>query len=186
MKLLILDNYDSFTYNLSHYAEQFCEDVTVVRNDEITLDEVAGFDKVILSPGPGLPADAGIMMELIARYGPSKAILGICLGMQGMVECYGGKLHNMDEVKHGLQRDCIHLGNDDLYRGVPNEFKAGRYHSWAVKPDELGEMIMTARDEDGVVMSCKHPEYDVRGVQYHPESIMTPDGITIVENWIRI
>lgn len=168
-----------------HYAQQFCNDVQVFRNDAISLDAVGEFDKIILSPGPGLPKDAGIMPDVIARYGHNRPILGICLGLQGIIEHFGGKLHNMPEVVHGLQRKCIQIGYDAMFSGIPKEFMAGRYHSWAAKPDEVGNQLeVTSVDEHGWVMSARHKTLDVRGVQFHPESIMTPEGLKMMENWI--
>lgn len=186
MKILILDNYDSFTYNLFHYAEQFCNRVDIARNDEIALDRIQEYDKIILSPGPGLPCDAGVMPHLIARYAATKSILGICLGMQGIVEHFGGALHNLPEVKHGLQRKCNVVAWDVVFQGVPNEFLAGRYHSWGVSPEQIGPHLkVLALDQENLVMAVRHKKYNVLGLQFHPESIMTPHGLKMIENWIN-
>ena len=185
--ILIVDNYDSFTWNLVHYAEQFTEVVEVHRNDEISLPEIEAYDKIILSPGPGLPQDAGIMPELIKTYAPHKSILGICLGLQGIAECFGGSLFNLPEVLHGTATKGIVEDRDEiLFKEVPDHFQIGHYHSWAVEPQDLpAELILTARNEDGLIMGLRHRHYDVRGLQFHPESVLTPDGLQMMKNWIE-
>jgi len=186
MKILILDNYDSFTYNLLHYVEQCCDDVTVRRNDAITLEEVGFFEAIILSPGPGLPTDAGIMPELILHYASSKKILGVCLGHQAIGEAFGSSLKNLDRVLHGVAVPVqVTKANEPLFRGLPPEFPTGRYHSWVIDkttvPDELE---VTATDAQGEVMAVRHRHFDVCGVQFHPESLLTPDGLAMVRNWV--
>jgi anthranilate synthase component 2 len=187
MKILILDNYDSFTYNLLHYVEQCCDDVTVRRNDAITLQEIGQFDTIILSPGPGLPKDAGIMPELILHYASSKRILGVCLGHQAIGEAFGARLKNLNTVLHGVAVPVqVTKANEPLFRGLPLEFPTGRYHSWVIDkatvPDELE---VTATDTQGEVMAVRHSHFDVCGVQFHPESLLTPDGLAMVRNWVR-
>jgi anthranilate synthase component II len=185
LKTLILDNYDSFTYNLLHYAEQFCDDIEVLRNDEITLDAVDKYDCIILSPGPGLPKDAGIMPEVIKRYSATKKILGVCLGHQAIAESFGGKLVNMQQVLHGVARKTIVTDSTEkLFSGLPAEFNCGRYHSWAVEKRSLPDCFqITAIDEHDFVMAFRHKSYDVRGVQFHPESVLTEHGLEMVRNF---
>jgi len=187
MKILILDNYDSFTYNLVHYVEQFCNDVTVKRNDEIPLDEVDVFDAIILSPGPGLPKDAGIMSELIKRYAPSKKILGVCLGHQAIGEAFGAKLKNLDQVHHGVAIPVSVIERSEvLFQGFSNKFETGRYHSWVIDKDTISEeLIITAVDEKGEIMAIRHRQFNVCGVQFHPESLLTPNGLKIIKNWVH-
>lgn len=187
MKTLILDNYDSFTYNLVHYAEQFCDDIDVFRNDEITVDAVEKYDAIILSPGPGLPKDAGIMPELIKRYAPIKKILGVCLGHQAIAEAFGGQLVNMNRVLHGVARKTIVTdSNEKLFTGLPDEFNCGRYHSWAVKKADLPDCFdLTAIDENDFVMAFRHKTYDVCGVQFHPESVLTEYGLNVIRNFFK-
>lgn len=186
--ILVLDNYDSFTYNLIHYIKELTTDtVDVYRNNEIHIDDVAKFDKILLSPGPGIPSEAGIMPEVIKRYGASKNILGVCLGHQAIVEAYGGEIYNMPNVYHGVESKLNIVGNDELYAGFENTFLAGRYHSWnAVKNNLPDCFIITAVDEQGEVMSVKHKTHNVRGVQYHPESVLTPEGKKLIKNWLDI
>ena len=189
MKILILDNYDSFTYNLVHYLRELAGDaeMTVVRNDQITLDEVEAYDKILLSPGPGIPEEAGIMPELIKRYGATKSILGVCLGHQAIAETYGASLYNMSEVLHGVSSKIkVVKPEDRLFNGIPNEYEICHYHSWNVSKEDLGnELEVTAYDEIGEIMAISHKEYDVKGVQFHPESIMTEYGHKLLENWLN-
>lgn len=189
MKILILDNYDSFTYNLVHYLRELAKDaeMTVVRNDQITLDEVEAYDKILLSPGPGIPEEAGIMPELIKRYGPTKSILGVCLGHQAIAEAYGASLYNMQEVLHGVSSKIkVVKAGDRLFNDIPEEYEICHYHSWNVNKDDLGsDLEVTAYDEFGEIMAISHKEYDVKGVQFHPESIMTEYGHKLLENWIN-
>ena len=182
-----MDNYDSFTFNLYQLVgEIFGVKPDVFRNDKISLEDVEKYDKILLSPGPGLPAEAGIMPELVERFAASKSILGVCLGHQCIAESFGAKLENMERVCHGFGMDTLVEADDEiLFRGVPKEFKSGRYHSWMVSAESLPEVLeITARDMDGRVMALRHREYDLRGVQFHPESILTPDGATIMRNWL--
>jgi anthranilate synthase component 2 len=187
MKILVLDNYDSFVYNLVHYIKQLgYEDVDVYRNDKISLEEIAKYDKIVLSPGPGIPEEAGVMIDLIKHYAESKSILGVCLGHQAIAEAFGIELENMDEVLHGVGNTIKVIEHDVIYTGIPNEFEVGRYHSWQVKKDTLGDAFkLTGVDENGNVMSMRHNTLDVVGVQYHPESVLTEHGLKIVENWLK-
>ena len=185
MKVLILDNYDSFTYNLVHYIEdELGAKVNVYRNDEIALDAVEGYDLIVLSPGPGLPADAGIMPELIKRYAGDKVIFGVCLGHQAIGEAYGGSLHNLSQVHHGIETEMVRTLRDDvLFADVPTRFNAGRYHSWVIDPATLPEVLeVTATDDAGGIMALRHRSLPVFGVQFHPESIMTEHGRLMIRN----
>ncbi len=187
MKILLLDNYDSFTYNLLHILKEFKADVEVHRNDQITLDEVEHFDKILLSPGPGIPCEAGILLSLIERYASTKSILGICLGEQAIAEVFGAKLINLTDVHHGVCSDIRVIIKDPLFEGLTPGFRAGRYHSWVVSKDCLPDCLeVTAIDrEKEEIMGLRHKDYDVRGVQFHPESVLTPKGKTIIENWLK-
>lgn len=188
MKILMLDNYDSFTYNLVQYLEEIVDGkVDVFRNDQITLEEVGTYDTIILSPGPGVPKDAGILMDVIKKYAPSKNIFGVCLGMQAIGESFGGELANLEKVYHGVQTLIIKTEDEEpIFKDVPTAFEAGRYHSWVVKKENLPDCLeVTAIDKKGIVMAMSHKEYNVRGVQFHPESIMTPDGKTMLRNFIN-
>jgi anthranilate synthase component 2 len=187
MQVLVLDNYDSFTYNLVQYIEEILdESITVKRNDQITLDAVAAFDVIILSPGPGVPAEAGIMPELIRRYAPEKMILGVCLGHQAIAEAFGGSIFNLDQVYHGIETPVRVTDPEEiLFRDIPAEFTAGRYHSWAVVPEGLPDSLIVtavAADQDRI-MAIRHRDYNVRGVQFHPESIMTEHGRKMLANF---
>jgi len=185
MRILLLDNYDSFTWNLHHLLEPYAE-VDVVRNDAITVEEAARYDRIVLSPGPGLPAEAGIMMELLSKLMPTHPILGVCLGMQAIVEMCGGTLYNQEHVMHGVAVPCIPLEpRDQLFSALPDRFEVGLYHSWAADPKTLpGALRITARSEAGVIMAVRHERYDVCGVQFHPESVLTPEGERLILNWI--
>jgi anthranilate synthase component 2 len=186
MKLLIFDNYDSFTYNIVHAVRELGIVPTVRRNDMITLDEVDEYDKIIISPGPGIPSEAGILPELLKRYAESKSILGVCLGEQAIGECFGAKLRNLSSVYHGIQTPVKITRQDYLFEGLPEEIEVGRYHSWVVDSADLPECLeVTAMSPDGEIMALRHKSLDVRGVQFHPESILTPDGITIFRNWLN-
>jgi anthranilate synthase component 2 len=190
MKILVLDNYDSFTYNLVHLLKELGvgNDIEVHRNDKITLEEVGKFDKILLSPGPGLPSEAGIMPELIKKYASSKSILGICLGHQGISEIFGAKLENMKEVLHGVATKAfIQNQQEKLFRNIPSEIKTCRYHSWTVVPESVPDHILevTAIDEYGKVMAIRHRDYDVKGLQFHPESILTEHGKEMIKNWLE-
>jgi len=185
-KILVIDNYDSFTYNLVHYLEDLNCEVTVYRNDEFDIDEIASFDKILLSPGPGIPDEAGLLKALIEKYSPTKSILGVCLGQQAIGEVFGGTLSNLDKVYHGVATNVKTVVNDEiLFEGLGNEFEVGRYHSWVVDADLPEDLEATSVDENGQIMSLRHKNYDVRGVQFHPESVLTPNGKRILENWIK-
>lgn len=189
MKIMVLDNYDSFTYNLVHLLRDITgETPDVHRNDCISADEVTGYDKIIISPGPGVPDEAGITKELIGRYAPVKSILGVCLGCQAIGEVFGGSLVNLSKVFHGIQSEIFVTDpGERLFNGINETFEAGRYHSWAVNESDLPrELVVTARDADRMIMALSHREYDVKGVQFHPESIMTSSGRQIITNWLNL
>lgn len=186
MKILVFDNYDSFTYNLVHAVKKLgYTDVEVHRNDQIAMEDIARYDKIILSPGPGLPAESGVLLDLIRTYAPSKSILGVCLGEQAIAEVFGGKLINLPEVHHGVSSDIHILEEDILFKGLPEKMQVGRYHSWAVEKSSLPECLkITAVDDEGMIMALAHKTYDVCGVQFHPESVLTPDGEAMLKNWL--
>ncbi len=184
-QILVIDNYDSFTYNLVHYLEDLDCEVTVKRNDQLTLAEVAAYEKIVLSPGPGIPDEAGLLKEIIATYAPTKRIFGVCLGQQAIAEVFGGSLINLDEVYHGIATPITITEEDILFNGLPKTIEVGRYHSWVVDPELPTELIATSFDENGQVMSLRHTQYDVRAVQFHPESVLTPEGKKMLENWVK-
>ncbi len=185
-KILVIDNYDSFTYNLVHYLIDLGCEVTVKRNDKLTLEEVDNFDKILLSPGPGIPDEAGLLKAIIKKYGATKSILGICLGQQAIAEVYGGVIENLNKVYHGVATKVDIIEKDDkLYKDIPKQIEVGRYHSWVVKKDMPACLVTTAVDKNGEIMSLKHKDFDVRAVQYHPESILTPQGKKILKNWVE-
>ncbi|OYX84404.1 MAG: aminodeoxychorismate/anthranilate synthase component II [Flavobacteriales bacterium 32-34-25] len=185
-KILVIDNYDSFTYNLVHYLEDLNCEVTVYRNDEFELDEIAHFDKILLSPGPGIPDEAGLLKPVIAKYGATKSIFGVCLGQQAIGEVYGGTLSNLDKVYHGVATMVKTVVDDELlFQGLEKEFEVGRYHSWVVDATLPDVLEATSFDENGQVMSLRHKTFDVRGVQFHPESVLTPNGKKMLENWVN-
>jgi anthranilate synthase component II len=186
-KIVIIDNYDSFTYNLVHYLEDLNTEITVLRNDEFELDELIPFEKILLSPGPGIPDEAGLLKKVIQKYAKSKSILGICLGQQAIGEVFDGNLINLKQVFHGVSTKVIlTVDNDPLFKSLPAEFEAGRYHSWAVNPNDFPETLeITSTDEEGQIMSLRHKTLDIKGIQYHPESILTPLGKTILKNWVN-
>lgn len=185
-KIVIIDNYDSFTFNLVHYFEALNCEVTVLRNDEFDLEELAGFDKIVLSPGPGLPSEAGLLKSVIETYSNSKSILGICLGQQAIAEVFGGQLRQLKNVKHGVATSIKTTVSDDvLFRNLPENLNVGRYHSWVVDGDLPAVLEITSVDEDGEIMSLRHRILDVRGVQFHPESILTNDGKMMLQNWVE-
>lgn len=204
-KILVFDNYDSFTYNLVHLVEKIIhEKVDVYRNDQIALEKVKEFDKIILSPGPGIPEEAGLLLPLIKEYASSKSILGVCLGHQAIGQAFGGKLINLSSVFHGVatpvkvvklqtsnvkdddvSRFIAHVSRD-LFENLPNELEVGRYHSWVVSKENFpGELEITAEDQNGMIMALQHKTYDVQGVQFHPESVLTPKGEDIMRNWLK-
>lgn len=188
MKILVFDNYDSFTYNLVQMIEQIVgEKVDVFRNDQITLEEIKKYDKIVLSPGPGIPSEAGILIELIKKFAPTKSIFGVCLGLQAIAEAFGGSLVNLSEIYHGVATNAQTVKKDaHLLRDLPENLEVGRYHSWAVNPDDFPEELeITSIDSNGMIMSLQHKIYDVHAVQYHPESILTPQGKKIIENFLK-
>lgn len=187
MKILVFDNYDSFTYNLVHLVEKILhEKVEVYRNDEIPLEKVKEYDKIILSPGPGIPEEAGLLLPLIKEYASTKSILGVCLGHQAIGEAFGGKLINLSTVYHGVATMVKIVKPTDLFEGLPNELEVGRYHSWIVTKEGFPEELdITVEDENGYIMGLQHKKYDVQGVQFHPESVLTPKGEEILRNWLK-
>ncbi|MDR2773477.1 MAG: aminodeoxychorismate/anthranilate synthase component II [Tannerella sp.] len=187
MKCLLFDNYDSFTYNLYHMLQDFGVNTDVYRNDKILLNDVEVYDKILLSPGPGIPSEAGLLLPLIEMYAPTKSILGVCLGEQAIGEVFGAKLLNLKDVYHGVCSDIRVLAKDPLYDGLQPAFRAGRYHSWVVSKDDFpGCLEITAVDaEAGHIMGIRHRRYNVCGIQFHPESILTPQGKKIIENWLK-
>ena len=184
-KILVIDNYDSFTYNLVHYLEELNCEVEVMRNDQLTLEDVAEYNNIVLSPGPGIPDEAGLLKEIIETYAPTKRIFGVCLGQQAIGEVFGGKLINLDEVYHGISTKINIIQKDVLFEGLPEEIEVGRYHSWVVDPDLPESLVATSLDENGQLMSLRHKQYDVSAVQFHPESVLTPFGKKILENWLN-
>ncbi|TQI69973.1 anthranilate synthase component 2 [Gramella sp. Hel_I_59] len=185
-KILVIDNYDSFVYNLVHYLEELDCEVTVKRNDQLDLEDVAEYDKILLSPGPGIPDEAGLLKQIIMEYGATKSILGVCLGMQAIGEVYGGTLLNLKEVYHGVATSIeVFVEDEYLYSGLEQELEVGRYHSWVVAKELPPQLQATSYDIKGEVMSLRHKEFDVRGVQFHPESVLTPDGKKMIKNWVE-
>lgn len=184
MKVLLLDNYDSFTYNLYHYLEAEGADVSTFRNDEITIPEALCYDALVLSPGPGLPKEAGILMDLLNVWPSQRPVLGVCLGMQAIVEHFGGTLKNLETVIHGQASMATHANNDILFLDVPEVFEVGHYHSWAADsiPDSI---LVTAMNEQNIVMAVRHKVYPINAVQFHPESVLTPQGRVMIHNWVR-
>jgi anthranilate synthase component 2 len=191
MKILVFDNYDSFTYNLVHLVEQITGNrVDVYRNDELPLEKVKDYDKILLSPGPGVPSEAGLLLPLIKEYAATKSILGVCLGHQAIGEAFGGTLTNLSTVYHGIAtpvQQITHEGKHSrLFEGLAEEFVVGRYHSWVVDQENFpSDLQITAKEEHGYIMALEHKTYDVQGVQFHPESILTPDGAIILKNWLK-
>lgn len=185
-KILVFDNYDSFTYNLVQMVEQIVGDkVEVHRNDQIMLEEIEKFDKIILSPGPGIPTEAGILINVIKKYSPTKSIFGVCLGQQAIAEAFGGSLINLTEIYHGVATAAIQTKEHKIFKDLPKVLEVGRYHSWAVNPEDFPEELeITSVDDNGMIMSLKHKTYDVHAVQYHPESILTPMGKQILTNFL--
>lgn len=186
-KIVIIDNYDSFTYNLVHYLEDLDCEVTVFRNDEFDLSELKSFDKILLSPGPGIPDEAGLLKAVIQTYAKTKSILGICLGQQAIGEVFGGSLSNLEKVYHGVAtKTTITASDETLFAGLGSEIEVGRYHSWVVNTEDFPDVLeITSIDTNGHIMSLRHRNFDVKGVQFHPESVLTPDGKKILENWLN-
>lgn len=186
MKIVIIDNYDSFTYNLSHLLKELGAEVVVVRNDKFELKDLEQYDKIVLSPGPGIPSEAGLLLEVIRTYAGRKPILGVCLGHQAIGEVFGASLENLKEVYHGVQTEGTQLGNDYIFDGLPERVMMGRYHSWVVAKDSVPECLeVTAMSDDGEIMAMRHRQYDIHGIQFHPESVLTPEGKTIVGNFLK-
>ncbi len=187
MKVLLLDNYDSFTFNLKQLIIQFgVEKLDILKNDQIALDEVEHYDKIMLSPGPGLPVEAGLMPDIIRRFGPHKSILGVCLGHHAIAEAFGAKLFNLDQPVHGISRQTQILKTDSIFESIASPFQVGLYHSWAVSDDLFPENLeILARSEIGIIMAIRHKVFNIKGVQFHPESIMTPMGKALIWNWLK-
>ncbi len=187
MKIAIIDNYDSFTYNLAHLVRSLGAEVSVYRNDQFQLPQLQTFDKIILSPGPGIPSEAGLLLQVIAHYAGKKPILGVCLGHQAIAEAFGGTLVNLDHVFHGVATPCRRTVDDPLFRDMPKSFQVGRYHSWVVCDENLPDCIeVTARSDEGQIMALRHRNFDIRGIQFHPESVLTPEGPRILSNWLNL
>lgn len=186
MEIAIIDNYDSFTYNLSHLLKELGATVTVLRNDQFRLEELERFDKLLLSPGPGIPEEAGLLLDVIRHYSGKKPILGVCLGEQAIAEAFGGKLINLEEVYHGIQSRVRRIADDCLFRSLPDKFPVGRYHSWVVSLEAFPDCLeVTAVSQEGHIMALRHRTLDVHGIQFHPESVLTPDGKTMIQNWLE-
>ncbi len=184
--IVIIDNYDSFTYNLSHLVKELGASVTVLRNDKFELTDLEPFDKIILSPGPGIPCEAGLLLDVIKRYAGRKPILGICLGHQAIGEAFGGCLTNLSDVFHGVATAVHFCTPDYIFDSLPETIEVGRYHSWIVDKDSLPACLeATSVSDEGYIMSLRHRDFDIRGIQFHPESVLTPDGKTIINNWLR-
>jgi anthranilate synthase component 2 len=187
MKIFVVDNYDSFTYNLVHMLRERDLDFKVARNDKFDLDEVDEYSHILLSPGPGIPNEAGLMPQVIEKFSSFKNILGVCLGHQAIAEAFGAELMNLKEVQHGIAAACYPISGDGLFKNMPQPFNVGRYHSWTVVPDSITAEIpleITAQSPDGCVMAIKHKEFNVRGVQFHPESVLTEFGHEMIKNWL--
>ena len=187
MKIVIIDNYDSFTYNLSHLVKELGAEVTVYRNDQFELSQLEEFSKIILSPGPGIPSEAGLLLDVIRAYAGKKPILGVCLGHQAIGEAFGGKLENLSDVFHGVATPCHIIADDPIFSGIERDITIGRYHSWVVSREDFPECLeVTAVSDEGQIMALRHRELNIRGIQFHPESVLTPDGKKMLQNWIRL
>ncbi len=187
IKIAIIDNYDSFTYNLAHLVKELGAEVTVLRNDKFDIADLARYDKLILSPGPGIPSEAGLLMATIEAYAGKKPMLGVCLGHQAIGEAFGASLTNLSEVFHGVATEGEQLGNDPIFAGLPQRITMGRYHSWVVSRDALPDCLeITALSDEGQIMGLRHKNFDIHGIQFHPESVLTPDGRTIVDNFLKL
>ena len=187
MKIVIIDNYDSFTYNLSHLVKELGTEVTVLRNDQFELSELQAFDKIILSPGPGIPSEAGLLLDAIRTYASRKPILGVCLGHQAIGEVFGAQLENLSDVFHGVATPCHIVADDPLFSGLERNITVGRYHSWVVSQEGLPDCLeVTAVSDEGQIMALRHREPNVHGIQFHPESVLTPEGKTIINNFIDL
>lgn len=187
MKTVIIDNYDSFTYNLSHLVKELGAEVSVVRNDRFSLGDINAFDKIILSPGPGIPSEAGLLLDVIRSYAGRKPILGVCLGHQAIGEAFGGTLENLSEVFHGVATPCHIIAEDTLFQGLPRDFEVGRYHSWVVSKENFPDCLeITAVSDEGQVMALRHRTMEIHGIQFHPESVLTPEGRIIIQNFLAL
>ena len=187
MKIVIIDNYDSFTYNLSHLVKELGAEVTVVRNDQFRLEDLEDFSKIILSPGPGIPSEAGLLLDVIRTYAGRKPILGVCLGHQAIGEVFGAKLENLSNVFHGVATSCHITSDDPLFSGLDRNINVGRYHSWVVSKDCFPDCLeITAESDEGQIMALKHKTLNIRGIQFHPESVLTPDGRRMLQNWMYL
>lgn len=185
MKIVIIDNYDSFTYNLSHLIKELGAEVTVFRNDRFELSDLESFDKIVLSPGPGIPSEAGLLLDVIHAYAGKKPILGVCLGHQAIGEAFGGKLENLSEVFHGVATPCNIVTDDPIFSGLERTITIGRYHSWVVSHEKFPDCLeVTAVSDDGQIMALRHKTMNIHGIQFHPESVLTPDGKTMIKNFI--
>ena len=185
MKIVIIDNYDSFTYNLSHLVKELGAEVTVVRNDQFRLEDLEQYSKIILSPGPGIPSEAGLLLDVIRTYAGRKPILGVCLGHQAIGEVFGAKLENLSDVFHGVATPCHIIADDPIFSGLPAEITIGRYHSWVVSRESLPDCLeITAVSDEAQIMALRHRELNIRGIQFHPESVLTPDGKKMLQNWM--
>ncbi|WP_341199650.1 aminodeoxychorismate/anthranilate synthase component II [Croceibacter atlanticus] len=186
-KIVVIDNYDSFVYNLVHYLEELDCQVTVLRNNQLNIEDLAAYDKILLSPGPGIPDEAGLLKEIIKTYAATKPIFGVCLGQQAIGEVFGGKLTNLNNVFHGIATNVtLTVTNEPLFKGLNSTFKVGRYHSWVVSKEDFPDALeVTSLDENGQIMSLRHRDFDICAVQYHPESVLTPDGKTMIKNWVN-
>ena len=185
MKIVIIDNYDSFTYNLSHLVKELGVEVDVVRNDQFSLDDIESYSKIILSPGPGIPSEAGLLLDVIRTYAGRTPILGVCLGHQAIGEVFGGKLENLSDVFHGVATPCHIIADAPIFSGIERDITIGRYHSWVVSKDGLPECLeVTAVSDEGQIMALRHKTLNVRGIQFHPESVLTPDGKKMIQNWL--
>lgn len=186
MKVIVIDNYDSFTYNLVHYLEDLGCNVAVKRNDQLKIEDIEPFDKIVLSPGPGIPDEAGLLKPIIEAYAKTKPILGVCLGHQAIGEVFGGTLVNLDKVYHGVATPVEVVQDDPLFEGLGNSFEVGRYHSWVVQAPLPEELVLLAQESNGQVMAMRHKTYDLYGVQFHPESILSPSGKKLLNNWLKL
>tara|TARA_Y100001968_G_C19250309_1_gene664089 strand:+ start:293 stop:856 length:564 start_codon:yes stop_codon:yes gene_type:complete len=185
VKVLIIDNFDSFTYNLYHYVREFVEDCIVVRSSDLSKFNIQDYDKIILSPGPSLPSDHPVIFDVLNRFSKTKSILGICLGHQAIVEFFGGKLENLHNVKHGISSENYILKSDSIFQGISKKMKVAHYHSWVAEKTSLPDcLIITSKNKSGFIMSIAHNEYDIKGLQFHPESVLTDNGKLIVKNWL--
>lgn len=186
MKVVIIDNYDSFTYNLSHLIKELGAEVTVLRNDQFKLEELEPYNKIVLSPGPGIPSEAGLLLDVIKAYAGKKPILGVCLGHQAIGEAFGGKLVNLSEVFHGVATPCHIVADDPIFSGLERTITIGRYHSWVVSKEAFPDCLEITAEIDGQIMALRHKTLNVRGIQFHPESVLTPDGKKMIQNWMYL